>query len=778
METFQHWRTLAEDAGGRNIWVYVPPGAGKTILSATVIDYLEQIGDSTSVALTTYFYLDARDSTRNSSFHCLTSILMQILIKSPEIPPAIARAYNISKQYGRSRISVSDNIEEVLLEVAATVPKLYLIVDALDECTSTAELCKSIVALSRSVPSLRLACFSRDVLCVRKELRDFSSIKVDGITTRSDILSYLADAVNSLPCFDLILKELALTKISANADGVFLFAYLSIQTLRSSISSEDMLAALERPLEGLIDIYHLQLRRLGLESKARRDLAQRTMFWVACCTRPLHWSELRSALSWSEIDHEFRSDREPFLDSVLELCCPLVEFDPDTTIFRFAHLSISEFLLDISNRTSQNLSPSFFINDEAFIHQKLTPVLLSFLHQNGIASAMCPDKARYPLLSYATDNLYHHLSSSQYSHSLCESYFEFISSYDRRITLIARSLMSEDWPFPLQRLLKLQKSVQIWTAQSPKRKISSERDLGDLVEALFQLDEFQIASLRSGSTGYKNISNFERSVIVRDLAREFTMAGQLERGVKIFEERLDFVGGENASLNPQTAWIINGLGILYDQQGRTEMAEAMQRRALRCQEEILPTDHLDTLLTVNELGRMCRHLGKLEDAETLHRRALMALLTKFPQTDPHVSWSKNALARCLLKRGLPDLALQLDMEVYAQESRLKGKDHPHPIWILSDMARCYGDKGDLEKAILMQEEVADRRMNIIGKDHPDTSWAMNSLALLYEAKGDLSTASKLHAAALEGQISSLGPTHNVTEWSREALTRLQETGSC
>ena len=87
------------------------------------------------------------------------------------------------------------------------------------------------------------------------------------------------------------------------------------------------------------------------------------------------------------------------------------------------------------------------------------------------------------------------------------------------------------------------------------------------------------------------------------------MAGKLEQGIAMFTTALKRCQTEPGKQTHEHAWILNSLGNLYDQQGRTELAKSLEEQALRCQERSLPQDHLDITLTVNELGRMVRHLG-------------------------------------------------------------------------------------------------------------------------------------------------------------------------
>ena len=83
---------------------------------------------------------------------------------------------------------------------------------------------------------------------------------------------------------------------------------------------------------------------------------------------------------------------------------------------------------------------------------------------------------------------------------------------------------------------QLQRSVQECAVKGEKERHSMTRILRDVQLALFRLDEIQSTTRSNGTTEIaRSISNFKRLVCVRDLAKEYTKAGELENGVSMFE---------------------------------------------------------------------------------------------------------------------------------------------------------------------------------------------------------------------------------------------------
>ncbi|TEY57649.1 hypothetical protein BOTCAL_0210g00100 [Botryotinia calthae] len=768
--SFQNWLNGLSDP---ILWCYGSPGCGKTILSATVIQYLQDYYASTP---TVYFHCSSTDRLKQSQESIYISLLGQITGQTNVIPQALISAYFFAERYGRCRISFADRIPELLAEVLHELPALNIIIDGVDECESEdmSGMLRLLNGISKDRNSIRVLFFSRDILPVRKELGLLPSIHINTNAVQSDIDQYLREAVETLPCTESHLKQYVYNVLSQKAAGMFLFARLGMETLQATFSTQDMLASLDRLPTGLYNVYGQILERLASKPIVNQSLARRIFNWVCRTSRPLNWLELQCALSWDEERMIFDGNIAPSKDSVLEVCCPLVEYRTESDTFHLGHLSVYEYLHDQSNFILLSPQATGFLLEEKYSHFGLAQATLTYLSKSGIAESINLNSQQYPLAKYATENWCYHLSLSVYDSKLHRQYEKFVASETRRSAWITRSLLSEDLPFPMHRIAKLQRLVQTWTNQSGTLGKQSAEDLMDIQKALFRLDDF-IQSQRRGGPGNINIiSNFERSMIIRDLARLYTMSGQIDMGVRVFEEEITKTGGTNSGKASKT-WLLNSLGILYDQQGRFRLAEAIQRQALAVQLRFLPHDHLDIIITINELGRVCRHLQKHSEAESLHLRALRTLEPLFPPTDHHIIWTQNALARCYRSPHrtpcLPNEALALHTRAYNSMVSTLGPLHPHAIWKLSDTARCLDQLGRIDEAFETRQRVLEQRIQVHGRMHADTLRAMNSLALCYEARGEMADAATWHTQAYEGQVKLFGDQHAHAKWSLQALVR-------
>ena len=131
---FKKWK----EAKASRMWLYGIPGCGKTILSSTIIEHLLQHCDEDAREVTVYFYFDFKDVQKQDPESMLHSLLSQLLQCSVAIPKEVDELFS-SCGNGQQQPSLP-----ALLNVAPQVIRqfthVYIVLDALDECTKRTEL--------------------------------------------------------------------------------------------------------------------------------------------------------------------------------------------------------------------------------------------------------------------------------------------------------------------------------------------------------------------------------------------------------------------------------------------------------------------------------------------------------------------------------------------------------------------------------------------------------------------------------------------------------------
>ncbi len=108
------------------------PGAGKTIITAIVVDSLYtrfQEGSNVGIA---YIYCNFRRTHEQRLEDLLLSLLKQLVYRQSLMPDPVKSIYNQHKNQ-QTRPSI-DEISRALHSVTALYSKVFFIVDALDEC--------------------------------------------------------------------------------------------------------------------------------------------------------------------------------------------------------------------------------------------------------------------------------------------------------------------------------------------------------------------------------------------------------------------------------------------------------------------------------------------------------------------------------------------------------------------------------------------------------------------------------------------------------------------
>ena len=112
------------------------PGAGKTILTSIVVEELSSRFSTDPGVGIAYIYCNFRRQDEQKINNLITSLLKQLAESQPSLPIAVKELYNRHKTK-RTRPSL-DEISRSLQAVTILYSRVFLIIDALDECQASA----------------------------------------------------------------------------------------------------------------------------------------------------------------------------------------------------------------------------------------------------------------------------------------------------------------------------------------------------------------------------------------------------------------------------------------------------------------------------------------------------------------------------------------------------------------------------------------------------------------------------------------------------------------
>ncbi|KAI5779645.1 hypothetical protein DFH27DRAFT_520239 [Peziza echinospora] len=345
------------------------PGAGKSVLSAFLINRFRQPPATSSEPasqspIVLHFFFKNRSSDSNKVLHLLRNLIVQLLDYSPTSPPPSASQPNPPSNLFLSMA----NTERVNTGAphAAAVEKLwdlfvcmlsllgehrpvYIVVDALDECTDRDEsrLAEKILALCTTAKlnaPVRIFLTSRpepDIELAFPDPAVLPKILLSALHVSADIRLYITEQIRTKHPKLLRYEAKIVEPVVRMSAGMFRYAALMLVDLSvpSKLRLVDRLATLPA---GIYELYELILEKLPQETL---DLRQTVYRWLCLANRELSISELALIYS-TEGNEKFDIDGVMLVeaDDIMAACGTLVEIDEGQRV-RFSHLSVKEFLL-------------------------------------------------------------------------------------------------------------------------------------------------------------------------------------------------------------------------------------------------------------------------------------------------------------------------------------------------------------------------------------------------------------------------------------------------
>ena len=216
---YQQWLKIS----GRTLFCPGIPGAGKTILTATVIDDIDsQFQDDISVGIA-YLYCDFRRQLEQSVETLLASLLKQLAQKRASIPDCVRTLYDQYRNKPK-RPNLSE-ILSILHAVSILYSRVFIIVDALDECQITNACCTRLLSGIFELQArgrANIFSTSRDNAEIAEKFK--GSISLEIRAKDEDVQTYLAGHMDRLPSFvssDLDLQNKIKATISNAVDGMY-----------------------------------------------------------------------------------------------------------------------------------------------------------------------------------------------------------------------------------------------------------------------------------------------------------------------------------------------------------------------------------------------------------------------------------------------------------------------------------------------------------------------------------------------------------------------------
>ncbi|EKJ76090.1 hypothetical protein FPSE_03722 [Fusarium pseudograminearum CS3096] len=347
---FQEWKLGSR----QHLWLYGLAGCGKTVLSGTILDHL---GESATNHTVLAFFFDFNDIKKQRLEDLLRSLAIQLYHRGNETARTLDRLFALQDN-GRKQPdsrALSDCIDAMMKDAG----RVFIVIDALDECKTTDEVLRwigglasgNVQALITGRPDTK---FQSEISQVIQErnciLLDKQSINTDIRIYVKATLETKADFIRKRLSGDII-DEIS-ERIGDGSDGMFRWAACQLESLSRCLSPKHIKLALATLPQDLDETYHRILSNIPAEYKSG---TMRLLQFLVHTKRPLKLAEAIEVVA-TEIDEEPRgfdpNGRLSLDDDILQYCPGLLTVIQVTEYhgvvcdqLHLAHFSVKEYLL-------------------------------------------------------------------------------------------------------------------------------------------------------------------------------------------------------------------------------------------------------------------------------------------------------------------------------------------------------------------------------------------------------------------------------------------------
>ncbi|KAH3629536.1 hypothetical protein KXW27_002712 [Aspergillus fumigatus] len=389
------------------------PGAGKTVCTALAVDDLTRRFKTQKDVGVAYVYCEFNRWHEQKAGDLLINILKQLCLMKPSLPDGVMKLHKQCN--GRKNLLRSEDISETLQLVAAMFSKVFVVIDALDECQtfdgSQAKFLAEIFKL-QSNSATNIFATSRPTH-IPEPFRDKTALEIHA--SEADVNRYLEKNMFRLPGFvnrSPGLQEEIRTSITKRVDGMFLLAKLYLESLIGKRSPTSIYKALSN-LSTVNDeyvydrAYEKAMDRINDQADEQRHLAKQALSWITCAKRPLTSTELQHALALEEGQSTFDMNNVSDMEDIISVCAGLVAVDKESHVVRLVHYSTQEFF----DRTRRKWFPD--------AENEITIACITYLSFDCFTSGYCQSVEEFeqrmtsnPLYDYAVQSWGEHAKSA------------------------------------------------------------------------------------------------------------------------------------------------------------------------------------------------------------------------------------------------------------------------------------------------------------------------------------------------------------------------------
>ncbi len=371
------------------LWLHGKAGSGKTVLSSTAIHSLFEAPTTQPIVL--YYYFDFQERQKQLVQNFVRSVIVQL---SNQHRPTVKIVEGLFNSHFRASTSpMLPELIDVIRRMMEKSPKIYLVVDALDECEDRKSLLEFLVELrSWNQTNLHILATSRRETEIEDSLSASAThrISLEESVVDADILTYVSHQLQHDPKLSKwpkdIREEIRLALLEG-ASGMFRWVECQMDAIRGCMKPAQLRRTLKSLPKTLDETYARILSNVGEDYVEDVQRVLSCLIYLFCPVAIEELAETVAIVPQGETYYDIESRLlEP--RDIVTLCSGLVTTTRSrrTTLMggpqipieevRLAHFSVKEYL--VSDRIITSQTSKFYI-EERLAHEALANLSLRYL---------------------------------------------------------------------------------------------------------------------------------------------------------------------------------------------------------------------------------------------------------------------------------------------------------------------------------------------------------------------------------------------------------------
>ncbi|KAF8417569.1 hypothetical protein EV426DRAFT_645752 [Tirmania nivea] len=352
-EEYWNWRATS---ASKLLLLRGTPGAGKTYIVSSIIDSF-----LTTPEKLTYFYCNRAEPSRRDPIKILCTLIQQLAQtdsgKGAGLLTHVVDIYEKREEKGQKSAQLSlAEARDLLVQITDVYPQITICIDAMDEVDNDTRIhllkcLNHVIQTSKNV--VKIFVTTRMDMDILSQFENFPRIELQPDDNISDINKFvLAKVQSSIEDCKLLqgdisnkVKEKICNVLCQRSKGNFQLAALQVSFLCEMQSESDVKRNLTTLPDTLTDIYNEIYNGILTQKESAPRIALNAFRWIQCSKEPLSSETLLDAVT-VEVDTagEFSQIGPARVKQLLTICRNLIILDEKLNTFRFAHLSVDEYL--------------------------------------------------------------------------------------------------------------------------------------------------------------------------------------------------------------------------------------------------------------------------------------------------------------------------------------------------------------------------------------------------------------------------------------------------